>query len=145
MLMVYGLFIFSVQSAPFNQLEHSVNYRWAANSRVGQHPAYQFLGKGEDSITLNGTLMPEFSGGPLSLSLLDMLAESGEAYLLMAGNGTIYGYYIIDKISQTSSHFFADGTPQKIEFTVSLKRYDGGLGGMIGSLASFIPAINSVF
>lgn len=145
MLMIYGLFVFSTQSAPFNELEHSVDYRWASNDRVGRHPAYQYLGKGEDSMTINGTLMPEFSGGPLSLALLRMLADSGKAYLLMSGNGKIYGYYFIENINETGSHFLKNGTPQKIEFTVSLKRYDGGLGGVIGSIAPFIPAINQVF
>lgn len=144
MLMIYGLFVFSVQSAPFDELEHSVNYRWAENNRVGRHPAYQYLGKGKEAITLNGTLMPEFSGGPVSLSLLEMLADSGQAYLLMSGSGKIYGYYFIDNISETASHFLANGTPQKIEFTVSLKRNDTGVDE-IGSLAPFIPMINTVF
>ncbi len=145
MLMIYGLFVFSVQSSPFNEREHSTQYRWASNNRVGLNPAYQYIGKGEDSITLTGTLMPEFSGGPLSLSMLRMLADSGQAYLLMSGSGHIFGYYFIEEISDNSSHFLRDGTPQKIEFTISLKRYDGELTGMVGSLAPLIPMINKVF
>ncbi len=32
----------------------------------------------------------------------------------------IYGMYVISKVSETGSIFFADGTPRKIDFTLSL-------------------------
>ncbi len=144
MLMIYGLFVFSVQSAPFNELGRDTNWRWAENSRVGDAPAYQFLGKGEETITLDGVLMPEFSGGPLSLDLLRMLGDTGDAWLLMAGNGRIFGYYFVENISQTESHFIENGTPQKIEFTLTLKKHHKNLG-KLGSIAPFIPLINKVF
>ncbi len=144
MLMIYGLFVFSVHSAPFNQMGRDTNYDWASNSRVGDSPAYQFIGKGEETITLDGVLMPEFSGGPLSLDLLRMLADSGEAWLLMSGAGKIYGYYFVESLSETSSHFLADGTAQKIDFTLTLKRYDSSLG-LLGAISPFIPMITKLF
>ncbi len=145
MLMIYGLFVFSVKSVPFNEIQRQQNWRWANNSRVGLHPAYQFIGKGEESITLNGTLMPEFSGGVLSLDMLQRLADSGDYYLLMSGFGKIYGYYFIESISETQSYFLADGQPQKIDFTLNLKRYDGKLSEKMGRLSAVLPLINKIF
>ncbi len=145
MLMIYGLFVFSVRSAPFNERQHSTEYRWASHNRIGNHPAYQYIGKGEETITLTGTLMPEFSGGEDGLDMLHEMAASGQAYLLMAGNGRIFGRYFIDSISDTADHFLSNGTPQKIEFTISLKYYDGKVPELIGSIAPFIPLLNKVF
>ncbi len=145
MLMIYGLFVFSVQSVPFNEVQRQQNWRWANNNRVGLHPAYQFVGKGEECITLSGTLMPEFSGGEMSLSLLQTLADSGKAWLLMSGYGKIYGYYFIESISETQSYLLKDGQPQKIDFTISLKRYDGKLSERMGQLSAVLPLINKIF
>lgn len=136
MLMIYGLFVFSVSTAPFNERQHSKNWRWGTNNRVANNPAYQFIGKGDETITLNGTLMPEHSGGRLWLHLLTMMADSGKAWLLMGGNGEVFGYYFIESISETDSCLLNDGSPQKIDFTLSLKRYDGN--SMLGNLSSII-------
>nr|DAP64518.1 MAG TPA: hypothetical protein [Caudoviricetes sp.] len=49
----------------------------------------------------------------------------GEPYLLMHGTGAVMGYWLIDSLNETSSVLMPDGQALKIEFTLSLKRYDG--------------------
>ena len=70
MLMCYGLFVFSVHTAPFDSVQRSTEWRWPSNNRTGGEPAYQFVGRGEDQIILNGVLMPAYTGGPSSLNML---------------------------------------------------------------------------
>ena len=41
-----GLFVFSIKTAPYQQLQRSNSQRWASNNRVGKPPAYQYLGQG---------------------------------------------------------------------------------------------------
>ncbi|WP_348234546.1 phage tail protein, partial [Salmonella enterica] len=48
-------------------MQHSKDYRWASNDRDGKPPAYQFLGEGENSIQLAGTLYHAITGGLKSL------------------------------------------------------------------------------
>ena len=39
MLMCYGLFVFSVHTAPFDSVQRSTEWRWPSNNRTGGEPA----------------------------------------------------------------------------------------------------------
>lgn len=123
MLMSLGEFIFEINTAPFETFKRQNAWRWPSNSRTTSTNAHQFTGKDEESVDLAGVLMPEVSGGPSNLRQLREMADKGEPYLMMAGNGEIFGYYIITNISEDRSYFLADGTAQKIDFSLQLKRY----------------------
>lgn len=135
MLMSLGMFVFSISSLPFERKQRSTQWRWAANNRLGQLPAHQFTGPGEDRITLSGVLAPELTGGGQSLQDLRDLADTGKAWVLMQGNGEPQGFWFIDSVDETGSYFFADGSPRKIEFSVVLVRNDTGEINTIGDLA----------
>ncbi|CAM3042540.1 phage tail protein [Dichelobacter nodosus] len=143
MLMAYGLFVFSVQTAPFDQIQRESAWRWVGNNRTNDDIAYQFTGKGEETISLSGTLMPEFSGGLTNIDILREMADRGEPYLLMSGNGKIYGYYFIDRLSEDQTYFLEDGTAQKIDFSLILKRYTGN--SQFGLLAPLLPLLTRLF
>lgn len=143
MLMVLGLFVFDVKTAPFSQLERSNQWRWAGHNPVGNHPSHQFLGRGENTITITGTLMPEFTGGPLSLKVLEMMGDTGNAWLLMRGNGDVYGYWLIENINEQESYHLRDGTAQKIDFSINLKRYDGD-NAKLGDYAALLPLVSKL-
>ncbi|MFK9686253.1 phage tail protein, partial [Escherichia coli] len=95
---------------------------------------FQFLGVGEENITLAGVLYPELTGGKLTMTTLRLMAEEGRAWPLLDGTGMIYGMYVISKVSETGSIFFADGTPRKIDFTLSLTRVDESLAALYGDI-----------
>lgn len=101
---------------------------------IGKRDAYQFLGVGEENITLAGVLYPELTGGKLTMTTLRMMAEEGRAWPLLDGTGMIYGMYVISRVSETGSIFFADGTPRKIDFTLSLTRVDESLAALYGDI-----------
>lgn len=144
MLMCYGLFVFSVHTAPFDSVQRSTEWRWPSNNRTGGEPAYQFVGRGEDQITLNGVPMPAYTGGPSSLNMLREMAERGEPYLLMRGDGKVLGYWLIASLNETASELIFDGNAQKIEFQLTLKRYDGRYS-KYGKLAPLLPLITRLF
>ncbi len=102
--------------------------------RIGKRPAYQFLGEGETSRTLSGTLYPEITGGRLSLQAIELMADEGRAWPLIDGTGMIHGMYVIDKVTHNHTELFSDGAARKIEFTLSLKRVDESLAAMYGDL-----------
>lgn len=134
MMLTLGLFVFELQTLPYQSLQQSLDYRWPSNSRIGQRDAYQFLGIGEDKITLSGVLLPEITGGALSMLTLKTMAELGKAWPLIGGDGAIYGMYVISSMTQTQSVFFADGSARRIEFSMTLTRVDESLGAMFGDL-----------
>jgi len=87
-----------------------------------------------ETITLSGQLLPELTGGRLSLLALQTMAEQGRAWPLIEGTGTIYGMFVIEKITQDNKQFFANGQPREINFSITLKRVDESLYAMFGDL-----------
>lgn len=136
MLMALGLFVFETRSVPYQQLARSTTWRHSSQSRVGQRPAYQFVGPGEDTITLSGVLLPEFTGGQPSLDEIRRMADEGQAWPLIEGTGRQYGLWVITGVDETSSAFSYDGAAAKIEFTLNLERIDDAETDRLGSLAA---------
>ncbi|EMY7656598.1 TPA: phage tail protein [Serratia marcescens] len=134
MMLTLGLFVFMLQTLPYQSMNRNAEYRWPSNARVGLRPTAQFLGMDEEKITLSGVLLPEITGGRWSLLTLQLMAEQGRAWPLIEGTGTIYGMFVIESISETHSEFFADGSPRRTEFTLNLKRVDESLSAMFGDL-----------
>ncbi|MCT8469441.1 phage tail protein [Chromohalobacter canadensis] len=136
MLMALGMFVFEVGSVPYQKLKRATQWRHASQSRVGDRPAYQFVGPGSDTITLSGTLLPEFTGGRLDLDEIRDMADKGQAWPLVEGTGRQYGLWVITKVDETSSAFFRDGAAAKIDFTMTLEHVDDQRTDMMGDLTT---------
>lgn len=144
MLMTLGFFIFALDTVPFDSLDRERQARWASGNRVGRPPAHQFLGVGEETMTLEATLYPELSGGPEAVETLYKMMASGKAWVLLSGEGAVIGNYVITKIKDTMSVLekaMVGGTGErrdghapvrakKIVLSISLTRYDGPAEGM---------------
>lgn len=134
--MLLGPVNFSVETSAYEQLQRSTQYQWASQGRLGHRvlkhlgiggPAYQYVGPGDESINMNGTIFPQYNGGPLRVSLIRLSASLGIALPLIDGNGFAYGRWLIESVQETNSVFFSDGSPRKIDFSLSLKRYNEDL------------------
>ena len=68
MMLALGMFVFMRQTLPHQTMQRESDYRWPSNSRIGKRDAFQFLGVGEENITLAGVLYPE----PVSYTHLDV-------------------------------------------------------------------------
>lgn len=124
MMMALGLFVFGLYTVPYQQLQRQVQWRHPSVSRVGRRPARQYVGPGDDTITLSGVLYPELTGGKISLAALEAMGDAGKSWPLIEGTGLFYGLFVLEEVSQTHSIFFADGAPRKIEFSMKLTRTD---------------------
>ncbi len=134
MMMIYGMLPFMRQTLPYGELQQTIDYRWPGNNRFGLRPAAQFIGPGDEKITLSGELRPEITGGAVSLTTIRLLADQGMAWPLIGGSGMIYGMYVIESITNAHSEFFPNGAASKIMFTLNLKRVDESLTAMFGDL-----------
>jgi phage protein U len=89
-MMALGQFLFGLDTLAYEQLQRATDWRHPANSRVGAMPARQYLGQGEDNITLTGLQVPEFCGDRESLDQLRDMADAGkrlERYEIAALSG----------------------------------------------------------
>lgn len=124
MMMIYGMFVFELRTLPHQQLQQSKSWRHVKNERINRSASWQYIGAGEDRITLSGVLYPEITGGEVSLRLLTTQAYTGRAWPLIDGVGQIYGMYVLTETSTTRSEFDCYGKAKKIEFTLSFQRCD---------------------
>lgn len=133
MMMALGMFIFSLETLAYQELQRKTAWRHGKTARIGTNPARQFLGRDDDTITLPGVLLPALAGAQISLDTLRYMADTGKAWPLVEGTGKIYGTWVIENLSETRTLFFRDGQARRIEFTLSLVRIDDGRVDMLGS------------
>ncbi|WP_245955232.1 phage tail protein [Kushneria indalinina] len=134
------MFVFQTSSVPYQELQRRTEWRHASQSRVGDRPAYQFIGPGADTITLSGTLLPEFTGGRVDLDEIRDMADQGRAWPLVEGTGRQYGLWVITGVDETSSTLYRDGAAAKIEFSLTLEHVDDERTDMIGDLTLYTGA-----
>jgi uncharacterized protein len=136
MMMTFGMFVFSLSTAAYQDLQRQTAWRHSAQQRIGRRPVRQFLGPGDDTINLSGTLLPQFTGGQQHLDQLREMAAEGAAWPLIEGTGYNYGLFVIESISERKSLPMADGAAQKINFDISLAAVDEEEPGLLGDFNS---------
>jgi len=134
MMMALGMFVFGMHTLAYQEFQRQTNWRHSSTSRVGTNPARQFLGRGDDTITLPGVLVSGLTGQQVSLELLRQMADTGKAWALIEGTGRIYGIWVIENMQETRTYFFKDGAARRIEFTLTLQRIDDGETDRLGTL-----------
>ncbi|MFC7332735.1 phage tail protein [Rhodocista pekingensis] len=122
-MMGLGTYRFGIGTAAYQTLERATAYRWAAQDRLGRLPARQFLGPGEDGITLSGVIYPHYRGGLRQLDRLRQEAGRGEPLDLVDGYGRVWGAWVVLAVRETQSALLANGAPLKVEFQVELAAY----------------------
>lgn len=141
MMMALGLFVFSLPTAAYQDFQRQTAWRHPSSNRVGAAPVRQFVGKGDDTITLSGLMLPEISGKRMSLDALRLMGDSGKAWPLVEGTGRIYGLWIIESMSETSTLFFEDGAPRRIEFSITLQRIDDSRIELLGNILDTVGGV----
>lgn len=102
MLMVLGQFVFQPDTLSFNELQRQCAWNYADNAVASGRSKKQFIGAGEDNVTLNGLVVQEHGVGTRDgIEQLADMADSGQSYVLMDGSGYLYGVYIITGIDET--------------------------------------------
>lgn len=118
-----GSFQFDLPNGVPQTLDRQAEYRWETQDRLLRDPAAQFLGPGNQEITLDGVLYPGFSGRQRTMETLRELAAKGEPQMLTDGLGRVYGKWGIKAIREGLSTFAPGGGARQITFTVGLVRY----------------------
>ena len=123
-LMAFGPFAFGMQTAAYDELRRQMQFKHGAAVRVGERDNYQYLGAGEEIVTLSGTVAPGVTGTLASITQLENMGLGGQAYVLVDGAGYVYGVYFIQSLETTQRYLFPDGTPRRVDFSLTLCRSD---------------------
>jgi uncharacterized protein len=133
-----GAVRFQVDTLNFSQLERTFAYRWEPQNRLGRRPAMQFMGPGEETITLQGTIYPNhpaFAGGLDELNNMRARSATGAFFNMGARIGTrglALGRWCVRTIRDTQSYFHPNGQPSKVEFTIELVAYGSDGSAALG-------------
>lgn len=141
MMMSFGLFVFALDTIPFQDFQRQLAWRHPSTSRIGAPPATQFLGRDDETVTLAGVLLPEITGGRLSLAAIEEMAEGGRAWPLIEGTGYYYGLFVVTGLSTTRTLFFRDGAARRIEFQLTLKRIDDRRTDLLGVVTDSLRSL----
>jgi phage protein U len=71
-MLALGSYRFSLASAAYEHLTRTASWRWPAQDRLGGHPVRHYVGPGEQSMRLEGTVHPHYKG---LLALPNLLAR----------------------------------------------------------------------
>jgi uncharacterized protein len=122
-LLALGAYRFSVATGSYQKFDRTSEWRWPATERIGMAPAKQYVGPGEDSITIDGVIYPHYRGGLRQIDFMRAQAGLGQPLPLVTGFGKYLGNWCIEKIKESQDALMSDGAPRKIEFTIDLGAY----------------------
>jgi phage protein U len=135
MLFQWGTIQFEVFPLNVHQMDHATQSEWARKEIVGAATYREWVGEGDDEVTLRGKVFPHFmsaklrergqpnsSGGLGHLDVLDGMRRLGQAHLLIRGDGWKLGWYVIEKLARGHTMLGADGIGQQIEFQATFQR-----------------------
>ncbi|MBQ3564953.1 MAG: phage tail protein [Alphaproteobacteria bacterium] len=170
--MILGDFQFSLKSLSPNTLSRTTEFNWSDAERIGDLPNLQNLGISKDQIEIEGVFYPKFTkensinnGNSITsrvMNFLNLSEDSGYdsieairtsnlckiASNLISDDGEILGKFVITSIKETQSYFDANGKPQKIEFTLTLKKSPSTTNSSVvlnnDSSASFVDTLTNL-
>lgn len=123
-------FRFAIDTAAYQSLKRTTEWRWPAQDRLWNDPARQFTGRGQDEITLDGVILPAFRGGIGQLQRLREIADraltdaSGTLPLmLVTGYGDVLGRWVITRLDEEQTVIGPSGAPVEQRFTLTLAAY----------------------
>lgn len=120
-MMMLGRFMFSVGTAAPQQISRTSRYAWPSQERVGQRPLLQWTGPAEERLNINGTIYPKYKGGLLQIQTMRELAGLGKRWLLVDGQGVVYGLFAILEVDEVGTVFDQRGAPTRIDFNLQLE------------------------
>ena len=123
-LLTLGMFVFGMDTAAYSDFQRSQAWRHESSERHMARPASQFVGPGEDTISLGGLLVPEIAGSFGALDVLVAMAGTGGNWPLLDGTGRVLGQYRIEQLDTTHRSVLAGGIPRAIDFQIRLARVD---------------------
>jgi phage protein U len=121
-LLTLGMFVFGMDTIAYDELNRRFGWRHGDTDRFGARPATQFLGPGEDTISINALIVPEIAGSYSALTTLEDMGNTGDSWQLLDGLGRVLGQYRLETIEDGHRGIMAGGIPRGRAVTIELKR-----------------------
>lgn len=124
----FGLVQFQVWPLNVHEVTHVTATDWAKKEIAGAPIFREWVGEGDEEISLRGRVFPHFYNGSRlgtglgHLDILDEMRRSGKSYILMRGDGLNLGWYVIERFSRGHQSLDQKGIGRHIEFEATFAR-----------------------
>lgn len=142
MLFQLGALQFDAYPFPADESERKSGADFAAKDIIGAQRPREFVGEADETIVLRGLLLPHFMATQTGmnvqdqLDILDAMRASGQAQLLIRGDGRNMGWFFIERVDEKSRILDATGVGHQIEYQISLVKSPNapGVAGILTTL-----------
>ena len=138
--MLYSIGTITLDTRPFSvdDVERSGSADFAVKPLIGSLPGREFMGEGDEKLSISGQLLPSKIGGLTELEALHAMRRSGQRLPVMRGDGKMFGWFVIEDIRESHSQLLANGIGFTVKHTISLTKTspDGASPSIIGALLS---------
>ncbi|MBO9125446.1 MULTISPECIES: phage tail protein [unclassified Rhizobium] len=138
--MLYSIGALTLDTRPFSvdEMQRSTSADFADKPVMGGMIAREFMGEGEEKITLSGQLLPFKTGGLTELEMAHGFRRSGQKLPVLRGDGARLGWYVIDTITENHTDLMRDGVGFFVKHSISLTKVspDGASPGIIVTILS---------
>lgn len=140
--MLYSIGALTLDTRPFSveTVQRSTSADFADKATMGGIAAREFMGEGEDKLTLSGQLLPFKIGGLTELEMAHSMRRAGQKLPVLRGDGVRLGWYVIDKIGENHEELMRDGVGFFIKYTIDMTKVSAD-----GASKSVITTILSLF
>lgn len=122
--MLYQIGPITLDTMPFNAdaMRRAGSAAVAEKAVMGSRPPLEFMGKGEDRITLSGRLLPSRVGGMTELETVRSLMDAGTRVPVMRGDGKMFGWFAIVRVDEDHANLDRFGVGFTLAYTIELTR-----------------------
>jgi phage protein U len=108
----------------------------------------EFMGEADEKITITGQLLPTKIGGMTELEMAHGLSRSGTVVPVMRGDGKMFGWFVIESVSEQHADLSRYGVGFTVKYSLDLVKVKtdqsasaGGSAGIVGMLLSLFEAL----
>lgn len=121
MLYMFGALTFDTR--PFNAdgFDRSATADIAKKAVIGGFQPREFMGEGDDTISISGRLLPSKIGGLSELELAHSMRRSGARAPLIRGDGVRLGWYAISSINERHNDLLRSGVGFTLDYQITFE------------------------
>ena len=123
---IVGGYMFRSNRYSVGKYGRKKEFRWAEHNLIGREPVQQFIGEGVETISLSGTVYPQFHGRMYEMTAIKIIASLGRPVPVITGGGIYLGKFVITSVRDNYTELMDDHRARKNDFTIELKNYGRG-------------------
>ncbi|MCG6115116.1 MAG: phage tail protein [Mesorhizobium sp.] len=119
-----------LDTRPFNadEMSREASADIASKPLMGTLPAKEFMGEGDDRITLSGQLLPFKTGGLTELEIAHSMRRRGSRFPLHRGDGYRLGWFAITSISERHKELSRNGVGHIVTHSITMEKVQPDVG-----------------